>query len=70
MRRGAENIRVRLMDTFPTANPFEALALIIMSVAGEKIPMRTERDTVLVKAAFEAGMRLVVSIGVADMDGA
>ncbi len=70
MSRGAENIRVGLVDTFLATNPFEALALIIMSVAGEKIAVGTERDTVLVKAALETGLRLVIVFGVAHADGA
>jgi hypothetical protein len=78
MRRSAKNIRVGLVDTFfpqehrddVAANPFEALALIIMSVAGEKIAVGTERDPILVKAAFEAGMRLVIALGVTDSNSA
>ena len=70
MSRGAENIRVGLVDTFLATNPFEALALIIMSVAGEAIAVGTERDSVLVKAALEAGMRLVIAIGMTDPNSA
>ena len=70
MRRSAGNIRVGLMGTFLAANPFGALPLIIMSVAGEPIAVRAERDAVLVKAALEAGVRLIISIGVTDPNGA
>ena len=70
MRRSARNIRVGLVDTFETTDPFCGMALIIMSVAGEAIAVRAERDSVLVKAALEAGMRLVITIGVTDPNSA
>ena len=70
MRRSAKYVGVRLMGTFLAANPFGALPLIIMSVAGESIAVRAERDAVLVKAALEAGVRLIISIGVTDPNGA
>ena len=66
MRRSAGDIRFRLVHTFLATNPFGTLALIIMSVAGEAIAVWAERDSVLVKAALEADMRLVVDFGVAD----
>ena len=70
MRRSAGDIRFRLMSTFLATNPFGTLALIIMSVAGETIAVGTERDTVLIKAALETGLRLVIVFGVAHADGA
>jgi len=70
MRRSAKNIRFGLVGTFLATNPFGTLSLIIMSVAGEAIAVRAERDTVLVKAAFETGLRLVIVFGVAHADGA
>ena len=70
MRRSAGDIRFGLMGTFLAANPFGALTLIIMSVARESIAVRAEWDAVLVKAALEAGVRLIISIGVTDPNGA
>lgn len=70
MSWSARDIGVRLVGTFLAANPFEALALIIMTIAGKAIAVRTERDAVLVKAALEAGVRLIISIGVTDPNGA
>ena len=66
MRRSAGDIRFGLMSTFLATNPFGTLALIIMSVAGESISMRAEGDAVLVKAALEAGVRLIIALGVTD----
>jgi hypothetical protein len=68
MRRGAGDIRFRLMHTFLATNPFGTLALIIMSVAGEAIAVWAKRYSVLVKAALEAGRRLVIHLGVTDPD--
>ncbi len=70
MHRSAKNIRFGLVGTFLATNPFGTLSLIIMSVAGEAIAVRAERDTVLVKAALEAGMRLVIALGVTNPNGA
>ena len=66
MRRSAGDIRFGLMSTFLATNPFGTLALIIMSIAGKAIAVGTERGPILVKAALEAGMRLIVTIGVTD----
>lgn len=66
----AGDIRFRLVHTFLATNPFGTLALVIMSVAGEAISMRAELDPVLVKATLEAGVRLIISIGVTDPNSA
>lgn len=70
MCRSAGDIRFRLVHTFLATNPFGTLALIIVSIAGEAISMRAERDPVLVKATLEAGVRLIISIGVTDPNSA
>ena len=70
MRGSARDIRFGLVGTFLATHPFGTLSLIIMSVAGEAIAVRAERDTVLVKAALETGLRLVIVFGVAHADGA
>lgn len=51
-------------------DPFGGVTLIIMTIAAHAIAMRTERDPVLIIAALEASERELISIGVADADGA
>lgn len=70
MRRSTQYVGGRLMGTFLAANPFGGVTLVIMSVAGEAVPMRAERDAVLIEAALETGERQIIAIGVAQTDGA
>ena len=66
MRRSTGDIRFGLISIFPAANLLGTLTLIIISVAGEAIAMWAEWDSVLVKAALEAGMRLIIALGVTN----
>ena len=54
------------MNAFETTDPFSGMALIIMTIAGKSIAVRTERNTVLIKAALQASIRKIISIGVTD----
>jgi hypothetical protein len=46
-------------------DPFGGVALIIVTIAGQAITMRTERDTVVIVATLEASERELIAIGVA-----
>ena len=70
MRLGTWDIGLRLMVALVMTDPFGGMTLIIMTMAGHAIAVRTKRNTVLIIAALEAGQREVISIGVADPDGA
>ena len=58
------------MCALAMTDPFGGVTLIIMTIAGHAIAMRTEGNTVLIIAALEACERELISIGVADADGA
>ena len=58
------------MCALAMTNPFGGVTLIIMTIAGHAIAMRTEGNTVLIIAALEACECKLISIGVADADGA
>ena len=60
------NVRIGLVNACETTDPFGGMALIIMTIAGKSIAVRTKWNTVLIIAALEAGEREVIPIGVTD----
>ena len=52
------------------ANPFGALALVIVAVAMQPVAMRTKRGAVFIEAAPQTGARIVVGGVMAQLDGA
>lgn len=66
LRLGARDIGLRLMCALAMTDPFGGVTLIIMTIAGHAIAVRTKRNTVLIKAALQASEREVISIGVTD----
>ena len=62
----AGNVRIGLVNAFKTTDPFGGMALIIMTIAGKSIAVRTKWNTVVIIAALEAGEREVIPIGVTD----
>lgn len=56
------------MGAFETTNPFGGVTLIIMSIAGESVAMRTVRDSVAIIPALETGERQIISISMAQTD--
>ena len=70
MSRRAGNVRSGLVNAFLPANPFGGLALVIVAIAGKPVTVRAEGNAVFVEAALETSEGLVVSLGMADADGA
>ena len=58
------------MTAFDATDPLCGTTLIIMTIAGHAIAMRTERSPVLIKAALETGQGDIISIGVSYSNGA
>jgi len=70
LRLGTRDIGLRLMGALAMTDPFGGVTLIIMTIAGHAIAVRTEWDPVLIIAALEASEREIISLGVADANGA
>ena len=70
MRLGTRDIGLGLMCALAMTDPFGGVTLIIMTIAGHAIAVRTERDTVLIIAALEASEGELIAIGVAEANGA
>ena len=45
------------------------MTLVVMTIAGQAVAVRTERDAVVIIAALETGQGLVIPLGVAQTDG-
>lgn len=70
LRLGARDIGLRLMCALAMTDPFGGVTLIIMAIAGHAIAVWTEGNTVLIIAALEASECELVSLCVADANGA
>lgn len=65
LRLGTRDIGCRLMCALAMTDPFGGVALIIVTIAGHAIAMRTERHTVVIVAALETSERELIASGVA-----
>ena len=69
LRLDTRDIGLRLMGALAMTDPFGGVTLIIMTIAGHAIAVRTERNTVLIIAALEASQREIISIRVSQANG-
>lgn len=64
------DVRNGLVRALAMTDPFGGMALIIMTIAGKSIAVRTERHAVLIIAALEAGERQVICLCMPYPNGA
>ena len=70
MRLGTRDIGLRLMCALAMTDPFGGVTLIIMTIAGHAIAVRTEGNSILIIAALEASECELISLCVADANSA
>ena len=65
-----EDIGSSLVGALLTAGPFCNLALVIVAVAGQTIAVWTEWDAILIETALQTGLRILITLRMAQADGA
>ena len=58
------------MGALETTDPLGGVTLVVMTVAGQAVAVRTKRDAMFVIAALETGQRLLIPLGMPQTNGA
>ena len=68
--RRAGDVWLGLVNALLATHPFCCLALVIVTVTGKAVAVGAEQDAILVKAAYQASVGILVILGMERTDGA